>query len=155
MKKIILMVKIQPYNVTYLVSPLGNVQNLDKITFWYLKVLPHSTKALLPSLRKKSCSDICFWSLTLVCLTVDTSTRKAAGMLKLESTLLCILDSPWKKELTKDQKGLSNWPSERQSCVFIIGFVSCSGSATYVCRSLYILIHTSFLVTVKCKHLLG
>lgn len=24
------MVKIQPYNVTYLVSPLGKVQNLDK-----------------------------------------------------------------------------------------------------------------------------
>ena len=54
-------------------------------------------------------------------------------MFKLELTLLCILDSPWKKELTKDQKGHSNWPSERQSYVLLPGLYHALNQSVFMC----------------------
>lgn len=130
------MVKIQPYNVTYLVSPLGKVQNLDKITFWYLKVLPHSTKALLPSLRKKFCSDL-FLESDFSMVNSGHQHQKAAAVFKVELALLCILDSPWKKEQTKGQKGHSNWPSERQSSVLLSGLYHTLNQSVFMCVGIY------------------
>lgn len=58
-------------------------------------------------------------------------------MLKLELALLCILDSPWKKKLTKEQKGHSNWPSERQSYVLLLGLNHALNQSVFVYVGIY------------------